>query len=104
AAQINGYTGIAITKLDVLDTFDTIKICTGYTYKGKRVNYFDGDAAFLEKIKPVYKTLKGWKTSTKGITKFEKLPKLAQQYIQTLEKNIGTRVSYISTGPERQAI
>lgn len=104
AAQINGYTGIAITKLDVLDSFDTIKICTGYTYKGEKVNYFDGDAAFLGKVKPVYKTFKGWKSSTKGITSFEKLPKLAQAYIQTLEKSIGTPVTLISTGPEREAI
>lgn len=104
AAEINGYTGIAVTKLDVLDSFDTVKICTGYIYKGKRVNYFDGDAKFLEQARPVYKTLKGWKTSTKGITKFEKLPKSAQNYLQTLEKLVGVAVKYISTGPERNAI
>lgn len=104
AAQINGFTGIALTKLDVLDTFETIKICVGYTYKGKGVNYYDGDAKFLEEVKPVYKTLKGWMESTKSITKFEKLPKNAQIYLKTLEKIIGVRVKFISTGPEREAI
>ena len=95
---------MAVTKLDVLDTFKTIKICTGYTYRGKPVRYYDGDAAFLSKVKPVYKTVPGWQRSTRGVSKFEKLPTAAQNYIKTLEKLIGVKASLISTGPEREAI
>jgi adenylosuccinate synthase len=104
AAQINGFTGIAITKLDVLDTFPTIKICTGYRYKGKRINYFDVDATMLEEVIPMYKTLKGWMSSTKGVTKFEKLPKLAQAYLKELERLVGVKIQLVSTGPEREAL
>lgn len=104
AAQLNGFTSIAITKLDVLDTFKTIKICTGYTYKGKKIGYVDIDAIALEDAKPIYKTVKGWRVPTRGITKFAKLPFLAQKYIHTLEKEIGVPVKFISTGPKREEI
>lgn len=104
AAIISGFTGIAVTKLDVLDDFDELQICIGYTLNGKRVHYYDGDAEFLNKIKPVYKTLKGWKTTTRGITKFEKLPQRAQQYVREIERLVGVPVLYISTGPERKEI
>lgn len=104
AAQINGFTGIAITKLDVLDNFKTIKICTGYTYKGKKVNYTDGDAYFLENVKPVYKRVSGWRTSTQGITSFDKLPQKAKDYLALLEHHVGVPIRLISTGPEREAI
>jgi adenylosuccinate synthase len=104
ASELNGFTSIALTKLDILDSFKQIKICTSYTYKSKPVRYYDGDAVFLSNVKPVYKTLPGWQTSTKGLTKFEKLPKLAQQYIKEIEKLTGLKVSYISTGPIREEI
>lgn len=104
AARINGFTGIAITKLDVLDEFEEIRLCVGYKLNGKKANYFDGDALFLEKVKPEYKILKGWMKSTKGITKFEKLPTAAKNYIREIEKQTGVTVKYISTGPERQEI
>jgi adenylosuccinate synthase len=103
AAELNGFTNIAITKLDVLDTFKIVKICIGYTYKGKAVRYYDGDTEFLNAVKPVYKTLPGWQESTKGITTFEKLPSAAQKYINEFEKLIGVKVTLISTGPERNA-
>ena len=104
ACEINGYTSMAITKLDVLDTFKTIKICTGYTYRGKSVRYYDGDAVFLDKIKPVYKTMPGWQEQTRGVKDFVKLPKAAQNYIKELERLVGVKASLISTGPEREAI
>lgn len=104
ASELNGFTNMAITKLDVLDSCKTIKICTGYTLRGKPVNYYDGDAAFLDKVKPVYKTFPGWQTTTRGITNFEMLPKKAQQYIKTIEKLIGIKVNLISTGPKREEI
>lgn len=104
AAQINGFTGIAITKLDILDSFKEIKICTGYTYKNKKVHYYDLSAEQLFDVKPVYKTIKGWVSPTNGITEFNKLPVLAKAYLQELEKQIGVPVTLISTGPEREAI
>lgn len=104
AKEINGYTGIAITKLDVLDGFSKIKICTAYRYKGGRVNYFDGDANFLAKIKPVYKTLKGWSKPTKGIKKYNDLPKEAKIYLKEIEKQVCIKIDYISTGGNRSEI
>ncbi|HUQ85135.1 MAG TPA: adenylosuccinate synthase [Candidatus Limnocylindrales bacterium] len=104
ATQINGFTEVALTKIDVLDNFSEIKICTGYTLNGKNVNYYDGDSVFLSKIKPVYKIIKGWNKSTRGITKYSNLPTLAKKYIDEIEKQIGVSVKYISTGPERSAI
>ncbi len=104
ASELNGFTSIAITKLDVLDSFKEIKICTGYTYKGKAVRYYDGDAAFLSSVKPIYKTLSGWQKPTKGITQFEKLPKQAQLYINEIEKLVGVKATLIATGPKREEI
>ncbi|MCL4418959.1 adenylosuccinate synthase [Patescibacteria group bacterium] len=104
ASQINGYTGLAITKLDVLDGFPQIKVCTSYTNNGKGVNYFDGDAVFLSKVKPVYKTFKGWKKPTRGIKKYADLPIEAKEYLKGIEKLSGVKIKYISTGGERTEI
>jgi adenylosuccinate synthase len=104
AAQINGFTEIALTKLDVLDEFKEIKVCIGYSLNGKKVKYYEGDAVFLSKIKPVYKTFPGWMSSTKGITKYIDLPKKAKRYVEELERLIGTPINYISTGPGREAL
>jgi adenylosuccinate synthase len=104
ATIINGFTGLAITKLDILDNFPTIKICTHYTLNGKKVGYVDGDANFLGKVKPVYKLMKGWMTPTKGIKKYADLPANAKIYLKELEKQTGARVQYISTGPGRDEI
>jgi len=103
-AKVNGFTDLAITKLDVLDDFDTIKICTHYLRNGKKVSYPDGDANFLYKIRPVYKTLPGWKKSTKDIKKFSELPQNALKYIKTIEDLVGVKASFISIGEERNAI
>jgi adenylosuccinate synthase len=104
AAKINGLTDIALTKLDILDEFKEIKICTHYTLNGRKVNYFDGDANFLSKVKPVYKTLPGWQTITKGITKYDKLPVNAKKYLTEIEKQTGIKISFISTGQNRKEI
>lgn len=101
AVKLNGITGIAVTKLDVLDSLSTIKICTGYSYKGKNVRFLDGDARWLGEVKPKYKTLKGWKQSLKDIRKFDKLPKATQVYIKEIEKQVGVPVTMISVGPSR---
>jgi adenylosuccinate synthase len=104
AAKINGFTEIAITKLDVLDEFKTLKICTHYTLNGKKVKYNDGTAEFLFKVQPVYKIMQGWATSTKGIKNYDELPKEAKAYVKELEKEIGVKVKYISTGQSRYEI
>ena len=104
AGKINGFTDIALTKLDILDSFKTIKLCTHYTLNGKKISYEYGDTEFLKKVKPVYKTLKGWQENTNAIKKYEDLPKNAKTYIKEIEKQIGVKISYISTGSERENI
>jgi len=104
ASYINGFTQLAITKIDILDNFSEIKICTHYTFKGKKVSYYDGDASFLSKIKPVYKTFKGWNKPTKGITKYANLPKETKEYLKEIEKLTETPIKYISTGAKRNEI
>lgn len=101
AADLNGFTQLAITKLDILDNFPTIKICTHYSLNGKKVGYVDGDATFLAKVKPVYKAMKGWMKETKGMKKYEDLPANAKAYLKELEKQIGVKIRYISTGADR---
>ncbi len=99
--KISGIDGIALTKLDVLDELDEIKMCVAYEIDGKKMDYLP--AAFEDqlKVKPIYKRFKGWKSETKGIKKFDDLPKNAKIYINELENFIETRISSISTSPER---
>jgi adenylosuccinate synthase len=104
ATIINGFTQLAITKLDILDNFPEIKICTHYTLNGKTVGYVDGDANFLAKVKPVYKIMKGWMKTTKGTKKYEDLPANAKIYLRELEKQTGGKIKYISTGADRDEI
>ncbi len=104
ACEINGITELAITKLDILDSFKEIKICAHYILNGKKVNYFDGDADFLFKVKPVYKTFKGWNKPTKGITKYNNLPIEAKKYLKEIEGLTKTPIKYISTGAKRDEI
>ncbi len=104
AAKINNFTELAITKLDVLDNFDKIKICTHYKLRGKKVNYENGDANFLNKVEPVYKTMKGWQMSTKNIKRYADLPVNAKKYIREIEKNVGVKASFISIGNKRNEI
>ena len=100
--KISGINGIALTKLDVLDELDQIKMCVGYELKGKKIDYLPAAVEDQLKVKPIYKIFKGWKTSTKGIKSFQDLPKNAQDYIKSLEKFIETKVASISTSPERK--
>ena len=99
--KISGINGIALTKLDVLDELDEIKICTAYEINGKKIDYLPAAVDDQLKVKPIYKTYDGWKSSTVGIKKFEELPENAKGYIKELEKFIETRISSISTSPER---
>ncbi len=100
--KISGINAVALTKLDVLDELDEIKICIAYEINGKQIDYLPAAVDEQLRVKPVYKVFKGWKTSTKGIKEFEKLPENAKLYIKELEKFIEAKVSSISTSPERQ--
>ena len=99
--KVSGINGIALTKLDVLDELEEIKMCVAYELGGKKVDYLPAAVDDQLKVKPIYKIFKGWKSSTKGIKNFEKLPENAKIYIKELEKFIETKVSSISTSPER---
>tara|TARA_Y100000590_G_scaffold422978_1_gene528274 strand:+ start:5 stop:1297 length:1293 start_codon:yes stop_codon:yes gene_type:complete len=99
--KISGINGIALTKLDVLDELDEIKICIAYELNGKKIDYLPAAADEQLKVKPVYKTYRGWKSTTEGIKKFKDLPKNAKIYINDLEKFLETKISSISTSPER---
>ena len=99
--KIAGIKGIALTKLDVLDELDEIKICINYELKGKTIDYLPASSKDQEDIKPVYKTFPGWKSSTQGIRNIKDLPEKAKNYIYALEDFIGAKISSISTSPER---
>ena len=100
--KISGIDGIALTKLDVLDKLDEIKICVAYEINGKKIDYLPAAVDDQLKVKPIYKTYDGWKSSTVGIKNFDELPENAKIYIQDLEKFIETKISSISTSPERE--
>ena len=99
--KISGINGIALTKLDVLDSLKEIKMCIGYKINNKKIDYLPAAVEDQIKAKPIYKIFKGWNKSTKGIKNFNDLPKNAKLYIKALEKFIETKVSSISTSPER---
>ena len=99
--KISGIDGIALTKLDVLDDLDEVKICVQYDLNGKKIDYLPAASEDQFKIKPIYKTFPGWKTNTQGIRNMKDLPENAKRYIYALEDFIGAKVSSISTSPER---
>ena len=99
--RINGYTGLVVAKLDILDNFDEIKLCVAYELDGERVWDFPGSAALLERCKPIYETHPGWHSSTRKLRKLEDLPTGARAYVDRLEELVGVPVDIISTGPHR---
>ena len=101
AAEINGFTSVALTKLDVLDALDEIKVCTGYQLNGETLATFPAVSQDLREVEPVYATLPGWKTSTLGVTMLGDLPKEAREYVNFLSNQIGVQIGLVSTGPER---
>ena len=100
--KISGIDGIALTKLDVLDELDEIKMCIQYELDGKKIDYFPAAVEDQLKIKPIYKNFTGWKSSTNGIKNIDELPENAKKYIFEIENFIGTKISSISTSPERE--
>ncbi|WP_234571492.1 adenylosuccinate synthase [Rhodohalobacter sp. 614A] len=101
AVQLNGMNELALTKLDVLDDFDEIKVCTEYELDGKTSRVFPLDTENVEKATPVYKAFEGWKSSTRDISNFEDLPEKAKNYISFIEDYTGVKFNIISTGPKR---
>ena len=104
AARVNGLTDLAITKLDVLSAFDTIKVCTAYECDGQILRTAPQNQTLFHHAKPVYEEVKGWNCDISGCRTFEELPQLAQEYVAFIEKLAGTRVSIIGVGAEREQI
>ncbi|MBU6444618.1 MAG: adenylosuccinate synthase [Alphaproteobacteria bacterium] len=97
-----GIDGIALTKLDVLDTFDEIKLCTGYRLDGREIDYLPADASEQARCTPIYETIEGWSESTKGARSWLDLPAQAVKYVRRVEELIGAPVALLSTSPERE--
>ncbi|MBI1216461.1 MAG: adenylosuccinate synthase [Alphaproteobacteria bacterium] len=102
AVTVAGVKGMALMKLDVMDTLKEVKICTGYTHGGKTYDYLPAAADLQEKLEPVYETMPGWQTSLRGVRKLEDLPENALKYIRRLEELTGVKAVIISTSPERE--
>ena len=100
--KISGIDGIALTKLDVLDSLDEIKMCVQYELNGKKIDYLPASSEDQFNVKPIYKTFPGWKTSTQGIKNIEELPDKAKAYVYGIEDFVGAKISSISTSPKRE--
>jgi len=104
AMRLNSLTEFAMTKLDVLDTFDEVKVCVGYRINGEVVKNYPDTVERLAQVEPVYETLPGWKCSTEGITSFDALPASAQALVAIVERETGIPVTMVGTGPSRDAM
>ncbi|NQV57797.1 MAG: adenylosuccinate synthase, partial [Rhodospirillales bacterium] len=100
AVKINGMTGIALTKLDVLDGFEELKVCTGYKLNGQIIEFLPGSISGQAEVEPIYETFEGWSTSTQGARSWADLPATAIKYIRRIEELIGAPVALLSTSPE----
>ena len=100
--KVSGINGIALTKLDVLDELEEIKMCIQYELDGKKIDHLPSASEDQLKVKPIYKVFEGWKSSTKGIKNIDDLPENAKKYIYAIEDFIGAKISSISTSPERE--
>lgn len=103
ACYMNGVTDVCLTKIDVLDSFERIKVCTGYMIDGEYYSYLP-DTAHQEKAEPVYKEYEGWMEDTTGCRTWESLPEKCRNYILELEKLIGAPITLVSVGPERDQL
>lgn len=102
SASINGFDAVALTRLDVLDTFESIKICTAYRLNGEIVDQFPSSSTDLENCQPVYEELPGWQCPTTGLLRLEDLPPPARSYVHRLEELVGCPANIISVGPRRE--
>jgi len=101
AGMINGIEWLVVTKLDVLDELAEIPVCVGYKINGKATEEMPAQGCGYDKVECVYEKLPGWRTSTEGITRLDKLPQAAQKYLAFLEKQTGAKIGMVSTGPDR---
>ncbi|RFN55444.1 adenylosuccinate synthetase [Fusarium flagelliforme] len=104
SASINYYSALNLTKLDVLDTFETIKIAIAYKVDGEELDHYPADLDLLERAEVVYHEMPGWQKPTTGAKTFYDLPKQAREYIEYIEKYVGVKVKWIGTGPDREAM
>ncbi|MEN6295708.1 MAG: adenylosuccinate synthase [Chloroherpetonaceae bacterium] len=104
SAMINGFKEIALTKIDVLENFETIKVCTGYNYQGKELKNFPADNQTLENVECQYTDLPSWGPVAKNISKYADLPSAMKQYIEFIEDYLGSKICLISTGPGRDEV
>ncbi len=99
--QINGFTGLVLTRLDILDGFSPVKVCIGYRAGGKDIDYFPANVGLLERCEPVYEELPGWDQPTASVTSLSELPENALAYVRRIEELVGCQAQIISTGPSR---
>jgi adenylosuccinate synthase len=104
SARVNGFTSVAITKLDVLDELDSIDICIEYSYQGKTLTEFPGQINVLENLEPIYERMDGWRTDTSEIVKYGDLPENARKYVEKISCLIETKVEFVAVGPRRDQI
>jgi len=102
AARVNGLSELAVTKLDVLDTLDTIKMCVAYEADGERYHHMPYHQSVLHKVTPVYAELPGWRTDLTAITKRSQLPTEALDYVAFMEEQVGVKVGLVGVGPGRE--
>ena len=102
-AWLNGFSSLAVTKLDVLDHFDEIKVCTAYEIRGERIDYVP-DTPDMAEATPVYETWAGWKSSTAGARRWDDLPKAARAYLHRIAELAGVPIEFVSVGPERDQL
>ncbi|MET0246971.1 MAG: adenylosuccinate synthetase, partial [Sphingomonas sp.] len=102
SAAVSGITGIALTKLDILDGFEEIRICTGYRLRGETLDYYPSNAADQAAVEPIYESMPGWSESTAGARSWAQLPAQAIKYIRRIEELIQCPVALVSTSPERE--
>jgi adenylosuccinate synthase len=100
-AMINGFDSLIMTKLDVLDEMDEIPVCVSYKLDGKVVEEMPARNSDLERVEPVLEKIKGWKQSTRGVSRYDDLPAAARSYLEFLGKQTGVEIGCVSTGPER---
>jgi adenylosuccinate synthase len=99
--RINGVDSIAVTKIDVLDNFDSLKVCTGYELNGEKISEVPLDLADLAHVTPVYETLPGWEEDTTGLTEFDSLPAKAREYLEFIAEDLKVKIALVSTGAKR---
>tara|TARA_B100000427_G_scaffold110286_1_gene91440 strand:- start:249 stop:1529 length:1281 start_codon:yes stop_codon:yes gene_type:complete len=103
STKINGLDSIVITKLDILDHFEKIRVCTAYEYKGEKLDFFPTDPEILSNVKPIYEEFEGWDESTYNLDSYEKINEIAKLFISKLENILDVPIDVISTGPSRNA-